>query len=93
MPAKLVKGQDAHDVAAYVGRVAATPGKDTGALATVGQAQQKPLAKAENGTLDDPRRPDRPAALSVQERDRPGRRADHRLAEQVADAARHLGRG
>lgn len=33
MPANLVKGQQAQDVAAYVGRVAAVPGKDTGALA------------------------------------------------------------
>lgn len=33
MPARLVKGQDATDVAAYVAAVAAVPGKDTGALA------------------------------------------------------------
>src|SRR5215213_7383068 len=51
MPANLVTGDDAHDVAAYVGRVAAKGGKDTGALATAGQAQQKPLAKAANGTV------------------------------------------
>ncbi|HEX3317100.1 MAG TPA: cupredoxin domain-containing protein, partial [Solirubrobacteraceae bacterium] len=57
MPAGLVKGQNAHDVAAYVGSVAAVPGKDTGALATVGQAQQKPLAKAVNGTLAIPADP------------------------------------
>ena len=57
MPADLVKGQDAQDVAAYVGRVAATPGKDTGALATVGQAQQKPLAKGANGKLAIPADP------------------------------------
>ena len=57
MPAKLVTGQDAQDVAAYVGRSAAVPGKDAGALATVGQAQQKPLAKAVNGTLAIPADP------------------------------------
>src|SRR4051795_7440338 len=57
MPAKLVTGDDAHDVAAYVGRVAAKGGKDTGALATAGQAQQKPLAKAVNGTLTIPANP------------------------------------
>jgi plastocyanin len=57
MPAKLVTGQNAHDVAAYVGRVAAKGGKDTGALATVGQAQQKPLATAKNGVLDIPADP------------------------------------
>ncbi len=33
MPARLVKGQQAQDVAAYVARVAAVPGTDTGALA------------------------------------------------------------
>jgi mono/diheme cytochrome c family protein len=39
MPAMLYKGQDAEDVAAYVGRVAAIPGQDTGQLATAVQAQ------------------------------------------------------
>ena len=33
MPAMLVKGQDAQDVAAYVATVASLPGQDTGALA------------------------------------------------------------
>jgi cytochrome c oxidase subunit 2 len=37
MPAKLVKGQDAQDVAAYVAKVAAIPGMDTGALASAVQ--------------------------------------------------------
>jgi mono/diheme cytochrome c family protein len=37
MPAKLVAGQDAQDVAAYVARVAAMPGQDTGELATAVQ--------------------------------------------------------
>ena len=36
MPANLVKGMDAQDVAAYVAYAAAAPGKDTGALAQVG---------------------------------------------------------
>jgi mono/diheme cytochrome c family protein len=36
MRAKLIKGQDAENVAAYVAAVAAKPGKDTGALATAG---------------------------------------------------------
>jgi mono/diheme cytochrome c family protein len=36
MPARLIKGQAAQDVAAYVAAVAAKPGKDTGALATAG---------------------------------------------------------
>jgi mono/diheme cytochrome c family protein len=36
MRAMLLKGQQAQDVAAYVGAVAALPGKDTGALASAG---------------------------------------------------------
>jgi mono/diheme cytochrome c family protein len=36
MPAMLLKGQPAQDVAAYVAAVAARPGKDTGALAAAG---------------------------------------------------------
>jgi mono/diheme cytochrome c family protein len=39
MPARLVKGQEAQDVAAYVGLVAAIPGQDTGALAQAGAVQ------------------------------------------------------
>jgi mono/diheme cytochrome c family protein len=36
MPAGLVKGEDAEDVAAYVAHAAAAPGRDTGRLADVG---------------------------------------------------------
>jgi plastocyanin len=52
MPAKLVKGSDALDVAAYVGYAAGTPGKDTGELAVAGQPKTsaKP-AVAKNGKL------------------------------------------
>lgn len=42
MPAMLVKGQDAQDVAAYVAAVAAVPGQDTGPLATAVQAKVNP---------------------------------------------------
>ena len=38
MPADLVEGEDARDVAAYVGRVAGRGGDDQGALATAGLA-------------------------------------------------------
>ena len=52
MPANLVTGQDAEDVAAYVALVAGQPGEDTGELAQAGQPKvsQKPVV-AENGTL------------------------------------------
>lgn len=48
MPAKLVKGKDAENVAAYVARVVSKPGKDSGLLATaVKQAGAgKPIAAA-----------------------------------------------
>jgi plastocyanin len=57
MPAKLVKGQDAKDVAAYVGFAAARQGKDTGALATAVGGAQKALATEQNGTLTIPANP------------------------------------
>jgi plastocyanin len=51
MPAKLVHGQDAQDVAAYVSQVAAKPGQDAGQLATaVAQVSQKPAAE-KNGAI------------------------------------------
>jgi mono/diheme cytochrome c family protein len=51
MPARLVKGAEAQDVAAYVAQVAAVPGKDAGALATaVATVSQKPVT-AKNGKL------------------------------------------
>jgi plastocyanin len=51
MPAKLVTGQDAQDIAAYVGLVASKPGQDAGALASaVPQVNQKPVTE-QNGVL------------------------------------------
>jgi plastocyanin len=52
MPADVVTGDDASDVAAYVASVVAKPGKDTGLLATaVQQAGGGPPATEKNGTL------------------------------------------
>jgi plastocyanin len=58
MPAGLVKGDDAQDVAAYVALSVAKPGKDTGLLATAVKAQtsNKP-AIAKNGVLTIPADP------------------------------------
>jgi mono/diheme cytochrome c family protein len=50
MPANIVTGEDAQDVAAYVASAAAAPGKDPGRLADVG-AGPEGTAKAENGKL------------------------------------------
>jgi plastocyanin len=57
MPAKLVEGTDASDVAAYVASAAAVPGKDTGELASIGAAQAKGTAQEKNGELDIPADP------------------------------------
>jgi len=57
MPADLVKGEDASDVAAYVASAVAKSGKDTGALAQVGAAEAKGTAEAEGGTLEIPADP------------------------------------
>ena len=57
MPAKLVTGNDAKDVAAYVASAAAKPGKDTGELAQVGAAQAKGTAEEKNGVITIPADP------------------------------------
>jgi plastocyanin len=49
MPAGLVKGSDARDVAAYVGSVAGKPGKDTGLLASVGTTNNASKVAVEKG--------------------------------------------
>jgi plastocyanin len=54
MPANLVTGEDAQDVAAYVASAAAAGGEDQGRLADVGQQQSDEVAQAEGDTLDMP---------------------------------------
>ena len=55
MPAKIVTGEDADIIAAYVASVVSKPGKDSGLLATaVPQAGGGPTATAKNGTLSIP---------------------------------------
>jgi plastocyanin len=58
MPNNLYTGQKAKDVAAYVGFAAGRPGKDTGDLASAGQAQvsNKPAVE-KNGQLNIPASP------------------------------------
>ncbi|QEC49915.1 c-type cytochrome [Baekduia soli] len=57
MPAKLVSGEDARDVAAYVASATAKPGKDTGLLATAVKAAGGGTAVEKNGTLTIPADP------------------------------------
>jgi uncharacterized cupredoxin-like copper-binding protein len=52
MPARLVSGQAAQDVAAYVGEVAAQPGQDTGALASAVQSVARKPALERAGALE-----------------------------------------
>lgn len=52
MPPNLVTGDDAHDVAAYVGKAAGQPGRDAGLLASAGRPEvSKAPVKAKGGTL------------------------------------------
>jgi uncharacterized cupredoxin-like copper-binding protein len=57
MPAGLVTGEDAEDVAAYVAEAAAAGGEDTGALANVGGGGAEGTAEAANGVLEIPAAP------------------------------------
>jgi mono/diheme cytochrome c family protein len=71
MPANIVTGEDAQDVAAYVASAAANPGKDTGRLATAGAPQQQELAEAEGGTLDIPADPNGALAYTFADAEAP----------------------
>lgn len=51
MPAKLVTGANAKDVAAYVAQSVSNPGQDTGQLALVGVKKPTGTAKEQNGKL------------------------------------------
>jgi plastocyanin len=57
MPADLVRGDDAEDVAAYVASAAGKAGEDGGALAQVGAAKAEGTAEAENGVVEIPADP------------------------------------
>jgi len=57
MPANLVTGEDARDVAAYVASAVAKGGKDQGALASIGAAEAKGTAQEKNGKLEIPADP------------------------------------
>ena len=54
MPAKLVTGEDAQDVAAYVAMAAAAPGEDPGRLADAVGGEPEGTAKAQGGKLSIP---------------------------------------
>lgn len=58
MPADIVTGETAEDVAAYVAYATTRPGEDKGALADAGPAKPKGTAKAEGGTIEIPADPE-----------------------------------
>jgi len=64
MPAKLVKGDEARDVAAYVASAVGKGGEDKGRLAEIGVKRSTAVAKEQGGTLDIPADPD--GALAYQ---------------------------
>jgi mono/diheme cytochrome c family protein len=65
MPAKIVTGQNAVDVAAYVAASAAKPGEDEGALATAVRTAEQRAATAEGGRLEIPADPNGQLAYQV----------------------------
>jgi plastocyanin len=54
MPPNTATGENARDIAAYVGQAAAVPGKDTGQLASVGVKKAAGTATEKDGTLSIP---------------------------------------
>jgi plastocyanin len=64
MPANVVTGDDAEDVAAYVASAVAKPGEDTGQLASIGAAKAEGTAEAKDGKVEIPADPN--GALSYQ---------------------------
>jgi len=58
MPAKLVKGKLADDVAAYVASASAKRGEDKGRLADIGQKQSTATTEAKDGLVEIPANPD-----------------------------------
>ena len=65
MPAKLVTGQSAADVASYVADATAKRGEDTGALANAVRAVSQRAATAQNGKLEIDANPDGQLAYVV----------------------------
>ena len=68
MPAKIVTGDDADNIAAYVASVVSKPGKDTGLLAeAVPQAGGGPTATEKNGTISIPADPNGQLAFQTKQ--------------------------
>jgi mono/diheme cytochrome c family protein len=103
MPAKLVTGQHAVNVAAYVAASAAKPGEDTGALASAVRSTSRRTATAQAGRLEIDANPDGQLAYEVssaaagagalQIDSRNASSVPHDIALQEGTAGRVLGQG
>ena len=93
MPADLVTGEDAQDVAAYVGVRPPPRGEDTGRLAQAGAAKQEDLAKAEGGTLDIPADPSGRTLYTFKNAEAPAGQLTINSRQRVRHRPRHRGRG
>jgi mono/diheme cytochrome c family protein len=103
MPADLVTGQDATDVASYVANSAAKGGDDVGALATAVRAVEQRAVAAEGGRLEidaDPsgqlaylvsRATAMPGTLEIASRNASG--TPHDIALEDAEGSSQLGKG
>ncbi len=85
MPADLVEGDDAEDVAAYVAKVAGEPGEDKGQLAAIGGGCKGDPIAAKGGTLTIPACDTGALAFASAEATVPGRGGRDRHAQPVAD--------
>lgn len=102
MPARLVTGDSAVDIAAYVADAAAKSGEDTGALASAVRRAEQGAAEAQNGRLEIDANPDGQLAYTVSSATAPAgaleidsRNASsvpHDIALESADGA-ELGKG
>ena len=88
MPAKLVTGEDAEDVAAYVASAVGKPGDDTGALAEVGGGPEG-TAEAENGVLEIPATPSGALYFVFADATAPAGQLTARVAERVVGRPQH----
>ena len=93
MPAKLVTGQDAVDIAAYVAASAAKPGEDTGALASAVRSTSQRTAAAQAGKLEIDANPDGQLAYEVSSATSGAGLAPDRLEKRLLHPARHRAAG
>ena len=92
MPAGLVTGSDARDVAAYVAQAASKSGEDTGKLASVGASKAEGHRGSRQRHAGHPGRGRRPR-LRVRGRERARRPAQDHVRESRSRRAQHRPRG